>query len=174
METGVVIGSEIAANKDGKNPRRLLQVIITDPEDVQTVEWMGQPGRDSGIAKDDAVLIGLVGSTKFAFGIDDQTEPSALDKEERWFSRDPGGSPAAEIILRTNGDIELNGNTDFVISFNQLQIIMTNLAAALNAEFAKIATAINSIVPGSYIPGTIIIDLTPARVLDVKIKEPLT
>jgi len=167
METGIVTGSRIAKNKDGSNPRRLLEVIITDPEDTQTVEWTGQPGRDSGISKYDVVLVAAVGETKFAYAADDGVTPEALDKDEHFYSRDAGGDKAAEIILRTNGDIELNGADDFVISYNQLEIILTQLATDLNTNF----TAIAAQVPG-YTPTPIIIDLTTAKIENVKVNEP--
>lgn len=167
LENGVVDGSEIAKNKDGPNERRLLRVIISDPEDVQTVEWMGATGRDSGVAAGDSVLIGTVGSTKFAFAADDRIKPESLAGEERIYSRQ-GDAKAAEIILRTNGDVEINGDNDFAVSFNKLEIILTQLAADLNAEFTKIAAAVPS-----YTPATISVDLTPAKVVDVKLKEPV-
>jgi hypothetical protein len=166
METGIVVGSRIAKNKDGERPRRILSVVVTDPEDAQTVEWTGQPGRDSGIVNDDVVLIKAAGETKFAFANDDGITPEALNGDEHFYSRS-GGSKAAEVILRTNGDIELNGDDDFVVSYNRLAVILGQLASDINANL----TAIAAQVPG-YTPTPIVIDLDPAKVEDVKVREP--
>lgn len=180
LETGVVSGSEIKKNKDGERPVRLLQVIISDPQDVQTVEWLGDPGEDNGVAPGMTVLIGTVGSAKFAFAADDNIEPDALDNEKKLYSV-KDNAKSAEINLRTNGDIEikssaganinlrregdieLNGVGDFVISFTQLQTLLSQFATAINTELAKLRT-----VPPP--PAILVsIDITPAKVENIKI-----
>jgi hypothetical protein len=168
-ETGLVSNIKIKKNKDGKQPVRLLQCVISDPDDVQTVEWINAPGRDSGIIAGDTVLIVTVGSTKFAIADDYGVEPTAQGGEEKWFSRDAGGAKAAEIILKEDSSIEINGNNDFIISFNSLKSILDTFITNLNLEFTNVATAINSIVPLTYTPTTITLDITPAKVADVKI-----
>lgn len=168
-ETGLVSNIEIKKNKDGKQPVRLLQCVISDPDDVQTIEWINAPGRDSGIIAGDIVLIVTVGSTKFAIADDHGVEPTAQGGEEIWFSRDAGKAKAAEIILREDSSIELNGNNDFIISFNSLKNILDTFIIDLNQEFTNVATAINSITPGTYTPTPITLDITPVKVADIKI-----
>ena len=142
VETGKVTGVEVRKNKDGQIPVVLLQVVISDPDDVQTVEWMPRPGRDSGIKKDDEVLIVEVGSTKYAIALNDGTEPQAQAGEEIIYSRDSSGARAAQIIWRTNGDIEINGNADSAVRF-----------APLQTEFDELTNAFNN-HNHSYLPGT--------------------
>lgn len=199
-EIGTVTGWELRKNKDGSAPVRLLQVVMSDPEDVQTVEWMGKQGEDDGIVLGSTVLINIVGSTKFAFAVDDNIDPEATDGEKILYSID-GGAKSATATLRKNGDIELesktgaqatfkasgdidliagsskinlldagkielNGNNDFLISFAQLQTILTNFAAAINIEFAKY-----TLLPAqTSIPVTI--NITPTKTADIKIKFP--
>ena len=167
-ETGLVTGSEIKKNRDGGKPVRLLQVVISDPDDVQTVEWIGKPGEDNGLQPGDTVAIITIGSTKFAIAADDGITPDAADGEKKLYSRS-GDAKAAEVIFRVNGDIELNGNADFLISFNQLKQIIDAFATDLNAEFTAVATAINGIAPESYTPTVIEFDITAAKVEDLKI-----
>lgn len=167
-ETGLVTGSEIKKNRDGGKPVRLLQVIISDPDDVQTVEWLGKPGQDEGLQTGDTVLIVTVGSTKFAIAADDRITPDAANGEKKLYSRS-GDAKAAEVIFRTNGDIELNGDNDFLISFNQLKQIIDAFATDLNDEFDAVAEAINGIAPGSYTPTVIEFDITAAKVENLKI-----
>lgn len=179
LETGVVSGWEIKKNKDGDQPVRLLQVIISDPQDVQTVEWMGNSGEDDGLVAGMTVLIGTVGSTKFAFAADDGLEPDAGGNEKKIYSSE-NGVKAAEINLRKNGDIEiksksgasvnlktsgeieLNGNTDFVISFTQLQTLLTQFALDINTELAKY-----QLLSPPSIPVTI--DITASKMENIKI-----
>ncbi len=180
LETGVVSGWEIKKNKDGEQPVRLLQVIISDPEDVQTVEWMGKPGEDDGLVAGMTVLIGTVGSTKFAFAADDGLEPDAGGNEKKIYSSENGVKSAeinlrkngdieiksktgASVNLKTSGEIELNGNTDFVISFTQLQTLLTQFALDINTELTK-----RELLPAQT-PIPVTIDITPAKMENIKI-----
>lgn len=183
VETGIVTGWEIKKNRDGPAPVRLLQVVISDPEDVQTVEWIGKQGEDDGVILNSTVLIVPVGSTKYAFALDDGIEPVAADGEKKLYSID-SGAKAAEINLDKTGDIEikaktggninlkeageleLNGNNDFLISFTQLQTILSQFATAINVELAKYVL----ITPGTALPVTI--DITPAKMEKIKIGFP--
>lgn len=133
-ETGIVKNVEIRKNKDGQNLVVLLQVVISDPDDVQTVEWISLPGRDSGIRVDDEVLIVAVGSTKYAIAVDDGVAPEAQSGEEIIYSRDLEGAKAAQIILRVNGDIEINGDADFAVRFSPLQTQFNELNDAFNSH----------------------------------------
>ena len=182
-EIGTVTGWEIKKNKDGSAPVRLLQVVISDPEDVQTVEWIGKQGEDDGIILGSAVLIIPVGSTKYAFALDDGIQPVAGDGEKKLYSID-SGAKAAELNLGKTGDIEikakaggninlkeageleLNGNNDFLISFTQLQTILSQFALAINTEFAKYVL----IAPGTALP--VAVDITPAKTEKIQIGFP--
>jgi hypothetical protein len=183
LETGVVTGWEIRKNRDGAAPKRLLQVIVSDPEDVQTVEWIGGQGEDDGIVLNSTVLIVPVGSTKYAFALDDGIQPAAADGEKKLYSID-SGAKAAEINLDKTGDIEikakaggninlkeageleLNGNNDFLISFTQLQTILSQFALAINIELAKY-----TLLP-AQVPIPVTIDITPAKTEKIKIGFP--
>lgn len=133
-ETGIVKNVEIRKNKDGQNLVVLLQVVISDPDDVQTVEWISLPSRDSGIRTDDEVLIISVGSTKYAIAVNDGVDPEAQAGEEIIYSRDSEGAKAAQIILRANGDIEINGDADFAVRFSPLETQFNELKNAFNTH----------------------------------------
>jgi hypothetical protein len=144
---------------------RLLQVVISDPEDAQTAEWIGKQGEDDGIILNSTVLIVSVGSTKYAFALDDGIEPVAGDGEKKLYSID-SGAKAAEINLDKTGDIEIKSNNDFLISFTQLQTILTQFATAINIEFAKY-----TLLP-AQVPIPVAIDITPAKTEKIKIGFP--
>lgn len=181
LETGLVTGSEIKKNKDGKNPVRLLQVVISDPDDVQTAEWIGKLGEDDGVAPGMTVLILAVGSTKFAFAADDGIVPDAQNGEKKLYSLQNKAKAAeinlaansdielksgagANINLRENGDVELNGTGDFVISFNQLKTILEQFVSDINTELNK-----RELIPGQT-PLPLTIDITAAKKENIKIE----
>ena len=63
--------------------------------------------------------------------------------------------------------IELNGNTKALVT-GDLQSTLTSLATALNTEFTKIATAINALAPGAYVPSPVSVDITSTLTTTVK------
>jgi len=159
-----VTGRKIRKNQDGLFEVRMIQVEITDPKDIQSVQFISQSGEDSSPPDGSAVIILTIGTTKFAIAAEDNILPAALPGEKLLYSS-AGGAKQAEISLRTNGDIELNGNTDFAVRLDALQIIMNTLATALDTEFAAIDTA----VPAYSFVTPITIDLTTAKVTTVKL-----
>jgi phage gp45-like len=170
VETGVVKNFEIKKNKDGSQPVRLLQCVISDPEDVQTVEWISQAGEDSGPPKNSAVIIVSVGSTKFAIAVDDGIQPGNLPEGEKHLYSSLNGIKKAGLIFKTDGVLEINGNQDFAIRFSDLQTVFDTLAQALNTEFENIRDAI-TFLGGSYQPSEIEINIGTAKVSTVKLPK---
>jgi len=163
---GQVVGHEIKADQEG-NLRRFLQVAIDSPEDVQSIEQFNQSGIDSSPSLGSTVLIDDSGTRKVAYAVDDGIVPVGLPGETHLYSS-LLGARAASIILRTAGILELNGVADFAVRFSALQGGLSGMAAALNVELGKIATEINGL-GGSYTPAPITIDLSTARVDQVKL-----
>ena len=177
LETGVVQGWEIRKNRDGKRDQRVLQVIVTDPDDIRPVEWFGDPGRDFGFYKGMEVLIGKVGSTDVAFAARDIITPSADDGENKLYATDGAESPVktgkidvgnevdieGEKVSLTGDPVTINGENDNLISFAQLETILTQLVARINEEDIK------RILAGGQTAIPIEIDLTQAKTLNIKI-----
>lgn len=132
IRTGTVTGSEVKKNRDGAGNRRLLQVEISDPDDIQTVEMMSAAGEDVNPPVGNRVLIIDVGAAyKIAIAADDGIEPSMDEGEKKIYSID-GGSISAFINLLNTGILELNGNNDFAVRFNALQAAFDELVTDFN------------------------------------------
>jgi len=163
MEIGTIKGFEVKKHRDGTRPVLLLQVAISEDDDLQTVEWFGTFGEDSLPLLESQVLIGMVGNSKFAFACDDQQTPAAVEGEKNLYSLD-SGSRKARISFKITGELEFNAAVEFAVKFTALETLLNNLITNLNNQF----TAIAAELPGySFTP--FVVDWTPAKSLDVKL-----
>jgi hypothetical protein len=119
--TGIVTGREFKKNRDSGNVRLLLQVQITDADDIHTVEYMSPPGEDSNPPDGAKVLIADVGRAyKIATAADDNIEPSMAEGEKKLYSISDGAI-ASFINFLASGIVEINGNNDFAVRYNELE-----------------------------------------------------
>ena len=133
MTTGIITGYEIGKNQDGDKDVVLLQVRITDKDDIQMVELMNNPGDDSVPAIGSRVAILQIGSAwKIGVAVSDYITPITQDGEKRIYSQD-SGVVKAFITLLKSGIIEINGNTDFAVRFSVLETGFNQLKADFNA-----------------------------------------
>lgn len=113
---GVVTGSEVAVNRDGSVPGRLLQVVITDVHDVQTVE-MPQDGEESNPIPGCRVFIEQAGhSYKVVSRVDDGVAPVMDPGGKRIYSVGTDGVVKAEVRLFPDGTAKIqNANGSFTM-----------------------------------------------------------
>lgn len=110
MRIGRVDSSEIAINRDGEKPVMLLQVEITDPDDLQTVEFIQAAGIDFNPAPDTTVIVSELGAAwKIAIGADDGIEPETAAGEFQFYSS-AGGAKKAKIHLFADGKIRIEND----------------------------------------------------------------
>lgn len=132
MKSGIVTGREVKKNKDGENDVLLLQVEITDSEDVQTIELVTQAGQDINPPDGSIVFINKVGDAwKIAVAVNDNIAPSMNEGEQKIYSSNSGGIQAFINFLNT-GILEINGNSDFAVRFNALEIGFNQLRTDFN------------------------------------------
>lgn len=118
---GTVTGRKIGKNQDGDNNVLLLQVQMTDPIDVQTVQLITQAGEDYNPPDGSKVIvIPIRKNWKIGIAVDDLIEPS-MDEGERKLYSSENGAIKAFINLLVDGVMELNGNADFAVRFNKLE-----------------------------------------------------
>lgn len=115
IESGKVTGREIKKNKDGLKSVVLLQVQITDPDDVQSVELMNQSGEDNNPPNGSRVTIIDIGMAyKIAVVSDDNIEPITNPGEKRVYSTDTDNSAVmASIYLKTDGAIRAENDNGY-------------------------------------------------------------
>lgn len=155
---GIVKGYEIQKNRDGGNLRLMLQVEISDSNDIQTVELRNSYGEDSIPENETQVLIIDVGSAfKLAIAADDGITPSMNLGEKKIYSTS-SGAISAFIDLLNSGIINMNGSTDFAIRFN-----------ALNTALQTMLTSLNSDIVSAGGSGSTTLDISSAKVDTIKL-----
>lgn len=109
-----------------------------------TVEHFSDSGDDAHPLPDDYLFVVEAPGTGrwVAVGyIDTVNDPKATPGEKRMYSRNIDGQPVTEIWLKSDGtiaiygdgDIELNGNTDFAVRFNELESYVSTLSTELES-----------------------------------------
>ena len=162
VKTGIITGRTLQKNRDGTGNRIMLQVEMTNPDDIQTVELYAPGGQDVNPPDGSRVVIIEIAPTyKIAIVADDGIEPSMLDGEQKLYATD-GISILSFINLLTDGNIELNGNADFAVRFAALNTALQTFVIAINAVLATKADA-------SGTPGALTLDITGAKVNEVKV-----
>ena len=160
---GRVAGQTIGENRDGAASVRLLQVEMSAPGDIQTVQYMPMAGDDSPPQIGDLVVVLPIGPAfQIALAVQDSVVPSMGAGEKRLYSRDGAGAEAASVILRADGNMELNGAGNSAVTFADLKTVIDAFVIALNALFA-------TKLDGGGTAGTLAFDISPAESPTVKL-----
>ncbi len=175
IKVGTVTGREITTNIDGTQLAMMLQVEITSPEDIQTVEVIGRAGENSNPPDGSTVVIVKIGNAwKIAVAVDDGIAPDAslTPGEKKVYSSDGGVIKSFITWLKTklvlSGEvIEINGNTDFAVRYIALEAAFTALKAEIDAH---VHSGVTSGLSNTGIPTVPLATvLTPAKVTTVKL-----
>lgn len=149
--------------------RRIVKALRFGKSDVQTSLEVGPYGIDSNPIKDmvaiyaesaikgDTVIIGYITKNKIA-GIG----------ELRTYSTDVNGVEKFYTWLKNDGSLELGGNIHNLVRYSTLNASLQNEVNLINVELGKIATAINGIVPGAYVPTPISINIDSSKINEIK------
>jgi len=119
ISTGTVTGRQTAVNHDGSQAVRLLQVMLTDVADVQTVQLVGQTGEESNPPVGSMVTVIAEGEAfKLAVATDDAIIPDLLVGGKRCYSTDSNGTVVmAEMRLDPSGLVTLhNGEASMTMA----------------------------------------------------------
>ena len=159
VKTGIITGREVTTNRDGENQRLMLQVQLTNSDDIQTVEYVSLPGQDENPIDGNRVYIIEVGETyKIGIAVDDGVTPDMDTGEKRLYSVSDAGVIQAFIKLLKTGIIEINGSADFAIRFNALNTALQSMLTDLNADIVAAGGA-----------GSTTLDISGAKVAEVKV-----
>ncbi len=166
IQTGIIKGRETKTNRDGVRDVLLLQVELTDKDDVQTVELMQGAGDQYNPENGSKVLVVSDGPAyKIAIAVDDMTA-IALDIGERAIRSVLGGEVKSSVSCKTDGNLVLNEGTDFAVQFTALKTIIDGLVTALNSHIHT------SALPGSPTSSPVVpfvVDMTPAKINKVRL-----
>lgn len=148
--------------------RRIIKVLRFGKDDVQTAYEALPYGTDSSPIKNmiavfsetdnkgKTVIIGYINKNQLA-----------QSGEHRIYATDDSGTLKFYIWLKNTGVCEIGGNADNAVRFSPLETATDKLATDIQAELAKIQAAIAG-VGGTYVPGTISIDISGAKINEVK------
>lgn len=166
VAVGIVTGSETRKNRDSDTDRLLLQVRLSDIDDIQTVEFMSNAGDDTHPPLDSKVLVLSAGEAwKIAVASDDDVVPSMAVGEKKLYSTS-GGSIQAYINLLSDGTIEINGNADFAVRFTALETAFNQLKSDYNSHTHVSVTSVGT--PTVPVPQSTA-DMSGAKVNEVKL-----
>ena len=141
-QSGTVTGRKIEDNRDKDRPTRMLQLEVTAPQDVQTVEHLTQCGEDTGPTDGaQAVIIGVGQAWKVAIVTDDKVEPSAAPGEKRLYSTNAAGDTVkASIWLRDDGRVHVNNDAARATLEPTGEILISNSGASVTISPAGVVT----------------------------------
>jgi len=154
LRVGLISGSEINTNREGEDNVRLLQVQVTDSDDVQTVEQIRGSGDDQNPQDDSAVIVADLGPAwKIALGIDDGVDPGTIAKGERKiYSYDANRVIQAFIHWLVDGTIHINGDADTAVGFTDLKSGFDTLKSEVDSNLTALVTTVNAMVTAFNVP----------------------
>lgn len=129
----------------------------------QTAQVYGQAGFISNPAKDVKGIRFRIGSLDIIIGAFNYKIPLPDNPgDSKVYSTDADGNEAATIKLLADGTIEINGNNDNAVSWDDLNTALQGLVTAINANFG-------TKLDGAGTPGTLTLSLTSSKVDEVKL-----
>ncbi len=167
--TGIVRGFEVKTNRDSEQKVLMLQVEISGPGDVQSVEAMTFAGMQIVPPENSIVTVVKAGNAwKIAPSQNDGIDfDSSLDEGESKIYSSDGGVEKAFIKLLKTGIIELNGNNDFAVRFSDLKSGFDTLKSDFNTFLVHVHGASGTPPVPPAVPSTASID--SSKVSEVKI-----
>lgn len=149
--------------------KRVIKVLRFGKGDVQTSMQASPYGIDSNPIKD-MVAVYSDSSEKGKTVIIGYLNKNQLSDvgETRMYSTDADGVLKTYVWVKNDGTIQLGGTTSNIVRFTPLDTALQLQVNLINAELVKIAAAINAIVPGSYVPLPIQLNISSAKVNEVK------
>ena len=131
---GTVRGSEITKNKDSDENSRILQVELTNSEDLQSIQQISESGEDSNPQPGSRVIVLDLGPAyRVAIATDDGVEPTVDEGEKELYSYNSSLAKQAFMKFLVDGSIELNGDADFAIAFNDMKTAFDQLKSDFDA-----------------------------------------
>jgi hypothetical protein len=161
--TGIITGYKVGKNMNGTKNVLLLQVRISDSEDIQTVEYRCASGDDSfPVIGSEVLVLQITKTWKIGIAVKDQIEPEMSEGERRLYSQENGEVKAYIKILK-DGTIEINGKTDFAVAYTDLNAALQAFLKDLNTKLTTAFTAVGESWTG------ISLDISGSKLDEVKV-----
>ena len=119
---GKVTGREVRTNRDGSEDVILLQVEVSDSDDIQTVELHRGAGVD--LNPPDGSIVSLVqagNAWQIAATVNDNVTPDGLDEGDYQIYASASGSKTSKVHCENAGDVVINDGTDWAVQYTALK-----------------------------------------------------
>lgn len=115
IDIGTVRGASVTTNRDGEDPVRLLQVELTNGDDLQEVEQIRTSGDDAAPRPGSRVIVLSLGAA-YRVGIisDDGSDPVVDPGSREIYAYDGNGNRTAKIYLQGGGGVTIETGTSAV------------------------------------------------------------
>ena len=88
--------------------------------------------------------------------------------ENRLFSLKENGDLATYIWMKNDETMEIGGDSDNMVRYAPLNSGVQQFKSDVNIELVKIAAVLNTIIPNSYPPPTLSIDISNSKIDEIK------
>lgn len=114
MRVAKVTGQDVTKNKGSQGNKLVLQLEISSPEDIQSVQLMQSAGENSPPPTGSRVITIPIGTQgyKLAVGVDDGIEPPSAEPGEKKLYSSDGGTVKAVIYLKKDGTISISSGVE--------------------------------------------------------------
>jgi hypothetical protein len=165
----MIVFGKIISTKFDDLKQRLIKITRYGKSDIQEAVEVSPYGIDSNPIKNKIAIYAPSSSNgkTVIIGYIDKDKLAEVG-EMRIFSTNASGVLKAYTWYKNDGTQELNGNADNLVRWSALNTALQNQIAQQQAELVKIAAAFNAIIPGLYVPGTMSLNITPAKITDLK------
>jgi len=149
--------------------KRLVKIIVMGKDDVQEIYQVTPFGIDSNPVKGSKALhvetLQMDGSV-IAGTINEAT--NLAPGEIRISSTNSDGVEQTHITLRSNGIIEIGGTDHNMVRYTPLNAGIQQFKTDVQAQLTLIAAVLNGLVPGSYTPPVLSVDISGSKIDEVK------
>lgn len=154
---------------------RKIQMFFNNRSDIREVTELAPPGVDASPVKDAVAVYAETATSgkSISLGVINKKQKAAPG-EIRLYAVDAGGNEVFNVWLKKDGTLLMGDSTNplayinFLVKHTQLNASLQTQATGINANLTAIAAAINAIVPGSYTPIPVTIDITSAKTSKIK------
>ncbi len=178
MRSGKIKNTSVEKNRDGEKEVRILKAEISDPENIETVEFLNQSGEDTHPVKESKVFILQIGTAwKVAIAVDDGIKPTVSEGEKKLYSI-KDGSISAFLHWKEDGSVVINGDDDNAVRFSKLKETIDELQSDINnlkSLFASWVPVPNDggaalkTVLGTYFTTNLVKVIDPAKIDNIKV-----
>lgn len=154
---------------------RKIQLYLNNRTDIREVTELAPAGVDASPIKDDIAVYAETATSgkSLSLGIINKKQKAAPG-EIRLYAVDASGNEVFNVWLKGDGSILVGDSTNpaayinFLVKHTQLNTSLQTLATGINNNLTAIAAGLNAIVPGSYVPVPVSIDITSAKTSKIK------